>query len=235
MDQFPSTEIERRAKAQANRVMFDRIAHRYDLLNGVMSLGMDDRWRRRLVAGCAVTPGARCLDLCCGTGDVARALSRRGGEVIGVDASAGMLAVACARADAHIDYVQADVLRLPFPAQTFDVVTIAFGNRNVASLSGLYAEMRRVAKPGGRIASLEIHRPDAEWLTGLFFLYFAYLPSLVARLVGADPSAYRYLPESVRQYPRAGEVAAIIEAAGLHDVQMVTALGGIIAMHRATR
>jgi demethylmenaquinone methyltransferase/2-methoxy-6-polyprenyl-1,4-benzoquinol methylase len=211
--------------------MFDGIARRYDLLNRVMSLGLDARWRRRQVELCAVGPGARCLDLCCGTGDVARELARRGAATVGLDASAGMLAVARQRMGEKIALVRGDALRLPFPDDLFDAVTIAFGNRNVASLPALYAEMRRVAKPGGRIVSLEINRPAAPWLQWAFLLYFSRLPALFARLLGSDPSAYEYLPESVRRYPDPDAVAAIMRDAGLRDVRVFRHLGGIIVLH----
>ncbi|MHB9024327.1 MAG: ubiquinone/menaquinone biosynthesis methyltransferase [Armatimonadota bacterium] len=229
--QYPNTSEGRAAKAQANRAMFDGIAHRYDLLNRVMSLGLDRRWRRRLGDLCDIGPGSRCLDLCCGTGDVARELAWRGASVAGLDASEKMLTVAAARSDATISYMQGDALNLPFAEGSFDAVTIAFGNRNVASLSTLFAEMRRVAKPGGRIVSLEINRPSSPLLYAAFFCYFSYLPALLARLLGADPAAYRYLPESVRQYPSPPEVAEIMRNVGLQDVRVETHLGGIIVFH----
>jgi len=211
--------------------MFDGIAARYDLLNRLMSLGLDAHWRRLLVDCCAVAPGMRCLDLCCGTGAVMREFARRGVRVVGVDASARMLAVARQTLGEESDLVQGDALRLPFPADTFDAVTIAFGNRNVANLPALYAEMRRVARPGSRVASLEISRPAWPLLNGLFFLYFSHLPALLARLLGADPSAYRYLPASVRQYPTPDAVAAIMRDTGLRDVQQHASLGGIVVIH----
>lgn len=232
--QYPATDAGRREKARTNRAMFDAIAYRYDLLNRVMSLGMDRGWRRRLAALCDIGPGARCLDLCCGTGDVSRELARRGARVIGLDASGLMLAAARERVGREIALVQGDALALPFPAGQFDAVTIAFGNRNVASLDTLYAEMRRVAVPGGRIVSLEISRPTAPWLAQLFFRYFFRVPALCARLLGADQAAYRYLPESVRRYPDPTKVADIMRRAGLRDVRYYTLLGGIIVLHVGT-
>jgi demethylmenaquinone methyltransferase/2-methoxy-6-polyprenyl-1,4-benzoquinol methylase len=229
MEQYPASEAARMEKARVNRAMFDRIAQRYDVLNGLVSLGLDAGWRQRLAAQCAVGPGARCLDLCTGTGAVARVLARAGADVVGLDASAEMLALAATRG---VACVRGDALRLPFPDQTFDAVTIAFGNRNVASLEGLYAEMRRVAKPGGRVVSLEINRPPSALLARLFFLYFANVPRLLARLVGVDPGAYAYLADSVRRYPDAGTVAAIMTAAGLREITIDRLFGGIAVIHR---
>jgi len=211
--------------------MFDGIARRYDLLNRVMSLGLDARWRRRQVELCAVGPGARCLDVCCGTGDVARELARRGAAVIGLDASAGMLAVARQRVGQGIALVRGDALRLPFPDNVFDAVTIAFGNRNVAGLPALYGEMRRVAKPGGRVVSLEINRPASPWLQWAFLLYFSRLPALFARLLGSNPSAYEYLPESVRRYPDPAAVAQIMHDAGLRDIRIFPSFGRVVVIH----
>lgn len=229
-EQYPVTEAGQHAKAQANRAMFDGIASRYDLLNGFMSLGLDRGWRRRLVDLCAVGRGSHCLDLCCGTGAVAREMTSRGARVIGLDASGAMVAAARARGGA--EFVQGDALAMPFAARIFDVVTIAFGNRNVASLERLYAEMRRVAKPGGRVASLEINRPSSPLLCRLFFLYFARVPALLARLCGADPAAYTYLPASVMAYPSPEEVAAIMQQAGLTGITIERHLGGAVVIHR---
>jgi demethylmenaquinone methyltransferase/2-methoxy-6-polyprenyl-1,4-benzoquinol methylase len=215
--------------------MFDGIAARYDLLNRLMSLGMDRRWRRRLAEYCAVAPGAHCLDLCCGTGDVARELAARGAGVVGLDASAAMLARACERTEPHLHFVRGDALALPFPDSSFDAVTIAFGNRNVANLARLYAEMRRVAQPGGRVVSLEINCPRSPLLRALFFLYFSRLPALLAQLLGVDPSAYRYLPASVRHYPSPAAVAEIMSTTGLREVRVESHLGGIIVLHMGVR
>jgi demethylmenaquinone methyltransferase/2-methoxy-6-polyprenyl-1,4-benzoquinol methylase len=229
--QYPSTPEAQQAKAAANRAMFDAIAHRYDTLNRLMSLGLDARWRRAQVALCALAPGMTALDLCCGTGDVARALAAAGAAVTGLDASGNMLDVARGRGTG-IDYVQGDALRTPFADDSFDAVTIAFGNRNVASLPALYAEMRRVAKPGGRIVSLEITGPTVPVLRQAFFLYFTHVPPLLARLLGADPGAYTYLPDSVRRYPDAATVAGIMRDAGLREVTIHPRMFGTVVLHR---
>lgn len=230
-DQYPTTEAACAEKARTNRAMFNRIARRYDVLNRLISMGLDARWRRLLVARCAIEPGMRALDLCTGTGDVARALAKQGAEVVGLDASEEMLAIARAREDGN-DYVHGDALALPFPDDSFDAVTIAFGNRNVASLERLYAEMRRVAKPGGRVVSLEINRPASPLLAGLFFAYFTRVPGLLARCCGVDPAAYAYLAESVRQYPDVATVTGIMTDAGLHNITVDRLLGGIAVIHR---
>jgi demethylmenaquinone methyltransferase/2-methoxy-6-polyprenyl-1,4-benzoquinol methylase len=124
---------------------------------------------------------------------------------------------------------------LPFADGSFDAVTIAFGNRNVASLERLYAEMARVLRPGGRAASLEITPPDAPLMRALFFLYFGHAPALMARLLGSDPGAYRYLPDSVRTYPNAEAVVDLMRAAGLHEVRHERHLGGAITLHVGVR
>lgn len=232
MEQYPKSPAVQAEKARTNRAMFDGIARRYDLLNRLMSLGLDKRWRRIQVDLCEIGSSASCLDLCCGTGDVAAELARRGAQVTGLDASAEMLRLARERHPA-ITFVQGDALALPFPDDTFDAVTIAFGNRNVADLDRLFVEMRRVAKPGGRVVSLEIHQPP-RWLRPLFFLYFAHLPALLARLLGADPSAYRYLPASVRAYPDPETIADRMRTAGLCDVTVMRLMGGILALHRGS-
>jgi demethylmenaquinone methyltransferase/2-methoxy-6-polyprenyl-1,4-benzoquinol methylase len=230
-DQYPTTEAARAEKARVNRAMFNRIARRYDILNRLISMGLDARWRRLLVERCAIEPGMRALDLCTGTGDVARSLRRVGVEVVGLDASEEMLAVARAREDG-IEYIHGDALALPFPDGSFDAVTIAFGNRNVASLQRLYAEMRRVAKPGGRVVSLEINRPSSPLLASLFFTYFTRVPGLLARLCGVDPAAYAYLAASVRQYPDIATVTGIMTEAGLREITVDRLLGGISVIHR---
>jgi len=215
--------------------MFDGIAHRYDLLNRLMSAGLDRHWRVRLVNLAMLAPGMRCLDLCCGTGDVTREIARRGVEAVGLDASGEMLAIARQRGGGDISYIHGDALCVPCAGESFDAVTIAFGNRNVASLDRLYTEMRRVVRSGGRVVSLEINRPTSSLLQELFFLYFSRFPALLARLLGADPSAYTYLPASVRQYPSPEAVAEIMRVAGLREVRIERHLGGIIVMHRGIR
>jgi demethylmenaquinone methyltransferase/2-methoxy-6-polyprenyl-1,4-benzoquinol methylase len=231
MEQYPTNEEGRQAKAAANRAMFDGIASRYDCMNRLMSLGQDRIWRRRLVDLGQVVPGMRGLDLCCGTGDVARELARRGASVVGLDASEAMLAVAGARGGEGITWVQGDALAIPFSDDSFDVATIAFGNRNVTDLATLYAEMRRVVVPGGRVLSLEINRPASPLPAALFPLYFAHVPALLARVLGVDPAAYRYLPDSVRRYPDPDAVAAIMATTGLRDIVITRLLGGIIVIH----
>ena len=147
------------------REMFDRISPVYDSMNRVMTLGLDRRWRR-LAAEAVVRPGDRVLDACCGTGDLALAAARAGGRVTGLDFSGAMLERARRKSEA-IEWVQGDVLELPFEDETFDAATIGFGIRNVADLEAGLRELARVLKPGGRLACLEITRPQ-----GLLRLFF---------------------------------------------------------------
>ena len=235
MEQYPSSEEGQRAKARDNEAMFDRIAHRYDVLNRLISFGLDARWRRRMVDLCLLGEGMESLDLCCGTGDVTRECHRRGARASGVDASEAMLAVARRRSSSDITYLHGDALALPFADATFDAVTIAFGNRNVASLPKLYGEMARVTRAGGRVASLEITAPTPRWLSALFFAYFGNVPPLLARLLCVDLTAYQYLPASVALYPPAETVTAIMQQAGLRDIHCERHLAGSITIHCGVR
>lgn len=229
--QYPDDEAAQQKKARDNREMFEAIAARYDLLNGLLSFGLDHRWRRRMIDLCRLQPGMSLLDLCCGTGDVTREAARRGATATGLDASEAMLEVARKKSPSTIEYIAGDALRLPFADNSFDAVTIAFGNRNVASLSKLYSEMARVAKSGGIVASLEITAPINPLLRTLFFSYFRNIPPLMARLLRVDVAAYKYLPASVAVYPTAEAVGDIMRQAGLRDVVFERHMTGAINIH----
>lgn len=229
--QYPDDEIAQQKKARDNREMFEAIAPRYDMLNNLLSFGLESRWRRRLIDLCQLQSGNDLLDLCCGTGDVTREAARRGATVIGLDASEAMLDVARKNSPAAITYLMGDALSLPFCDNSFDAVTIAFGNRNVVSLCRLYSEMTRVAKSGGRVVSLEITSPANPLLRALFFSYFRTIPPLAARLARVDVAAYQYLPASVAVYPASEAVSEIMRQAGLHDVTFEHHLAGAITIH----
>lgn len=211
------------------RRMFDRIAPVYDGMNRIMTAGLDRRWRRAAAAA-AVRPGDRVLDACCGTGDLALAAEREGGIVTGVDFSAAMLERA-RRKSATIAWEQADVLELPFPDGAFDVAVAGFGVRNLADLDRGLAELHRVLRPGGRLAVLEITRPRGP-LRPLCSLWFdRIVPQLGRALPGGG--AYGYLPASVRRFPGAEELAALIRAAGFEGVAVQLFGGSIVALHTA--
>lgn len=171
------------------RTMFDRIAPVYDVMNRVMTAGLDRRWRRHAVAA-VVRPGDRVLDACCGTGDLALAAEREGGIVTGLDFSAEMLARA-RRKSGTIEWVQGDLLALPYPDGTFDAATVGFGARNVADLPAALAELRRVLRPGGRLAILEITRPRGA-PRPFFSLWFDRVVPLLGRVLPGG-QAYTYL------------------------------------------
>jgi len=215
----------------AVRTMFDRIAPVYDVMNRVMTAGLDVRWRR-LAAAAAVRPGDRVLDAACGTGDLAVADAEAGArEVVGVDFSPRMLERA-RRKSAQIEWVEADLLALPFPDGSFDAATVGFGVRNVPELERGLRELRRVLRPGGRLAVLEITRPRGM-LRPFFTLWFDRIVPLVGRALPAG-GAYAYLPASVRRFPRAEELASLLAAVGFGDVRFRLLGGSIVALHTGT-
>ena len=213
----------------AVRAMFDRIAPVYDAMNRVMTAGLDQRWRR-LAAEQAVRPGERVLDACCGTGDLAIAGAEAGGRVTGLDFSEQMLERARRKAPA-IEWVQGDVTAMAFADGTFDAATIGFGIRNVPDLELGLRELRRVLRPGGRLAVLEITRPSG-FLRPFFSFWFNGVVPLLGKVLPGG-AAYTYLPASVRRFPGPSELAAAIEAAGFEDVRFRLLAGGIVALHVA--
>jgi demethylmenaquinone methyltransferase / 2-methoxy-6-polyprenyl-1,4-benzoquinol methylase len=225
---------ERRVEA-----MFDRIAGVYDRMNAVMTAGLHERWRERAADLADPPRGGRALDVATGTGDLAFALARRiggGGEVVGVDFSAAMLAEAerkaarSAAGAARVRFEPANALSLPYDDDSFDAAAVGFGARNFADLDRGLAEMVRVARPGGRVVVLEITTPRRPPLSWFFALWFDRLVPAIGRLAG-DADAYSYLPSSVRRFPAPHGLAAALERAGLERVRYTLTAGGIIALH----
>ena len=194
--------------------MFDRIADRYDLMNRILTFGMDVGWRRRTVAQLALPPGSLVLDLACGTGDLCRELERAGHRALGFDFAARMLA----RAKTSAPLVRADVLALPVASGTADGVTCGFALRNVADLAAFFAEVGRVLRPGGRVGLLEVAAPRNAVLRRGHGLYFNRVVPLVGGLL-SDREAYRYLPASVAYLPPTEQMTAMLEGAGIGDVR----------------
>ena len=214
------------------RTMFDRIADRYDLMNSVMTAGMHHRWRERAADLSRVGPGAAALDVCCGTGDLALELARRvgpGGRVVGLDFSAPMLELAREKSGA-VRWVQGNALELPFEDGEFDAATVGFGARNVVDLRRGIAEMARVVRPGGRVVILEITTPRRPPLSWFYAVWFDRIVPLLGTVAG-DRDAYTYLPDSVRRFPPAEELAALMHGVGLREVRYLILAGGIIAIH----
>jgi demethylmenaquinone methyltransferase / 2-methoxy-6-polyprenyl-1,4-benzoquinol methylase len=212
------------------RSMFDRIAPVYDVMNRVMTGGLDLRWRR-IAAQSVVSPGDRVLDACCGTGDLAVAASKAGATVTGIDFSPRMLERA-RRKLPSATWVEGDLLELPFDAGSFDDATVGFGVRNVADLEGCLAELRRVLAPDGQVAILEITQPRGL-LAPFYRVWFDRIVPLLGRLLKGG-TAYTYLPASVRRFPGPDELAELMRAAGFRDVTYRTFAGGIVALHTGT-
>ena len=217
-------------KVAAVRSMFDAIAPRYDLVNRLMTFGLDVRWRKRTVRDLGLQRGAAVLDLACGTGDLCRELTSAGLVPIGADLSFGMLA--SARTDAPL--LQADVLRLPLPDASVDGVTCGFALRNFVALPPFFTELGRVVRPGGRIALLDVAQPKSWILRTGHSVYFGKVVPRIGALL-SDKAAYSYLHRSVAYLPSGPEMVAGLEAAGFIDVQHDLLSGGITQLLVATR
>jgi demethylmenaquinone methyltransferase/2-methoxy-6-polyprenyl-1,4-benzoquinol methylase len=225
-------------KAARVRAMFDQIAPRYDLLNHLLSLNIDKRWRAYVVrelSAVAGRPGARVLDLCCGTGDLSLALraAYRGAHVVGLDFSGQMLARACDKASSRrgIALVQGDATTVPFGDASFDAVTIAFGLRNLESVERGLAEMRRLLRPNGRAVVLEFSKPIVPLFREAFNFYFAHVLPRIGGVVSGSSGAYSYLPASVKAFPDQRRLVALMEAAGFCGVRYKNLSCGIAAAH----
>ncbi|HKG09297.1 MAG TPA: bifunctional demethylmenaquinone methyltransferase/2-methoxy-6-polyprenyl-1,4-benzoquinol methylase UbiE [Gaiellaceae bacterium] len=218
-----------RLPADGVRAMFDRIAPVYDTMNRVMTAGLDQRWRGA-TARAVVRPGDSVLDACCGTGDLAVAAARKGGRVTGLDFSERMLERARRKAP-ELEWVEGDVLALPFADGSFDAATVGFGVRNLDDLERGLAELRRVLRPGGRVGVLEITQPRGA-LRPFYRLWFDRIVPLLGRVLPGG-SAYTYLPASVRRFPAPDELSGMLERAGFADVRYRTFAAGIVALHTA--
>ena len=220
-----------RLPAEGVQRMFDRIAPVYDVMNRVMTAGLDQRWRRATVQA-AVHEGDHVLDACCGTGDLAVAAWNAGaGHVVGLDFSERMLDRARRKAP-ELEWVQGDVLALPFEAASFDAAVVGFGVRNVEDLEAAVRELRRVLRPGGRLGILEITTPRGP-LKLFYKLWFDRIVPLLGRVLPGG-KAYTYLPASVRRFPGAEDLVTLIDECGFEGTQFRLFGGSIVALHTAT-
>jgi len=221
---------EKRAVVEA---MFDRIAPRYDLMNRLMTFGVDRAWRRRAIDSLVLGPGARVLDLACGSGDLTAAARAAGARVVGLDFSAGMLEAARARQLGDV-LVRGDALALPLADGSMDAVVSGFALRNFVDLAAAFAEVARVLRPGGRLALLEVDRPASALLRMGHAVYFRRIVPLLGALL-AEREAYAYLPESTAYLPDAPTLAGLLARAGLTAIRKATLLGGAAQLVTAER
>jgi demethylmenaquinone methyltransferase/2-methoxy-6-polyprenyl-1,4-benzoquinol methylase len=241
----PPTNVEdgeqRREHAERVRAMFARISPRYDLLNHLLSANTDRRWRALLVRRVRdqLKTGAHALDVACGTGDLSLALDASGAAAItGLDFCRPMLDLAARKSRAQgrdVQFVEGDALALPFAEATFEIVTIAFGLRNLASTEGGLRELLRVVKPCGRVYVLEFSQPVVPGLRALFGFYFTRVLPRVGGLLSGSRVAYEYLPDSVARFPDQRRLAALMRAVGFEQVEFKNLTGGVAALHSGTR
>jgi ubiquinone/menaquinone biosynthesis methyltransferase len=227
------------SKAPYVRRLFDTIAGRYDLITRLLSFGRDRRWKATLIGLAQVHSGTRALDLAAGTGDIAFGLAARGARVAALDITHRMLQIAAGKRGASppgdVTFVTGDMMALPFPDGTFDLVTTGYGIRNVPAIEPALAEIRRVLRPGGVLLSLDFDRPANPLVHAVYLGYLTVVGSALGWVLHGDPDTYRYIPESIRRYPGAAGVAALLTRAGFVDSRVIPLLGGLMAINTARR
>jgi demethylmenaquinone methyltransferase/2-methoxy-6-polyprenyl-1,4-benzoquinol methylase len=214
--------------------MFDDVAGKYDLTNDVLSLGQDRLWRRAVVKAVDARPGQTVLDIAAGTGTSSEPFADGGVNVVPADFSLGMLRVGRRRRP-DLGFTAADAMRLPFADDSFDVVTMSFGLRNVASVDSTLREFLRVTRPGGRMVICEFSQPTNRAFRKVYREYLMRSLPPIARKVSSNPESYVYLAESIQAWPAQRELAEQIRAAGWESVEWRNLTGGIVALHRATK
>jgi demethylmenaquinone methyltransferase/2-methoxy-6-polyprenyl-1,4-benzoquinol methylase len=225
-------------KSRYARRLFSTIADRYDLITVLLSYGQDRRWKRCLVDMAAVAPGARALDLACGTGDIAFELASRGARVTGLDLTLRMLELAGRKPQAKhgtTAFLAGDMMSLPFAAASFDIVTTGYGIRNVPIIDPAIAEVHRVLRPGGVFLSLDFNRPQNPIVRSVYLAYLTAVGSMLGHALHKDPDTYRYIPETIRRYPGAGALVERMQEQGFAASEWFPVLGGLMAIHRARK
>lgn len=219
--------------------LFARIARRYDLLNDLQSFGLHRNWKRLVANLASISPGDRALDLCCGTGDIAFALARRGAQTTGLDFSAEMLSVAGNRGQSvkpgsgvnQPVFIQGDAQKIAFPDDSFDIVTVGYGLRNLTSWQKGMDEMYRVAKPGARLIVLDFGKPSNPLWRTLYFTHLRMSVPLIGLLFCGNASAYAYILESLKHYPAQTGVYEKMRELKLANVRVINLLGGAMAIN----
>jgi demethylmenaquinone methyltransferase / 2-methoxy-6-polyprenyl-1,4-benzoquinol methylase len=228
------------ARAAKVNDLFARIARRYDLINDLQSFGLHRNWKRRVADLARVSPGARALDLCCGTGDISFALAQRGADVTGLDFSAEMLEVAKSRSQkaegsgqkaGNLKFMQGDAQEIPLAENSFDIVSVGYGLRNLTSWQRGLEEMCRVAKPGGRLIVLDFGKPVNPVWRAIYFTHLKLSVPLIGLLFCGDASAYAYILESLKHYPAQLAVADKMREMKLANVRVINLLGGAMAIN----
>lgn len=235
---FKQVAAEQKASMVAD--VFHSVAGKYDIMNDLMSMGIHRLWKRFTIDCSGVRAGQKVLDLAGGTGDLAAKFSRMvgdKGQVVLADINNAMLTVGRQKLRdlgivGNIDYVQANAEALPFPDNTFDLITIAFGLRNVTDKDKALASMLRVLKPGGRLLVLEFSKPESELLSKVYDLYSFHLLPRMGQLVANDKDSYQYLAESIRMHPDQETLKTMMEQAGFEQTSYYNLTGGIVALHR---
>lgn len=223
------------ARAAKVNDLFARIARRYDLINDLQSFGLHRNWKRRVAELAQISPGARALDLCCGTGDISFALAQRGAETTGLDFSTQMLAVAQARSQKlkgpAPNFIPGDAQQLPFAGNTFDIVTVSYGLRNLTSWQRGLEEMHRVARPGARLIVLDFGKPANAMWRRVYFAHLKMSVPLIGLLFCGNASAYAYILESLKHYPAQLAVAEKMRQLELANIRVYNLLGGAMAIN----
>ncbi len=232
-----------RSKEKYVHSIFSSIAHRYDILNTLLSFNRDKYWRRFAVAKCGLKPGGLGLDVACGTGmlciEQAKVVGKTG-KVIGVDFCENMLAVGQKNISATpykdiIELKQGNALDLPFDDNTFDCATIGFALRNVPDIRKTLEEMRRVVKPGGKVVSLELSKPSFPGFKQAYYLYFDHILPILGKLGIGQDGPYSYLPKSLKAFPHQKVIRDIFEEVGLKNADYKELTGGIVSVHVGTK
>jgi demethylmenaquinone methyltransferase/2-methoxy-6-polyprenyl-1,4-benzoquinol methylase len=226
-------------RAELVKELFARIARRYDLINDLQSFGLHRYWKQYLIQLSSPEPDKEVLDICCGTGDLGLAFARRRASVIGLDFSEEMLGVAAQRKSrrhgAMLNLVRADGERLPFADQTFDIVSMGYGLRNLTHWETGLEEMCRVTKPGGRVLVLDFGKPENAIWRSLYFGYLRCFVPWLGRIFCGEANAYSYILESLRHYPAQRGVAEKMRQMKLTDVRIINFLGGVMSINYARR